>query len=124
MGGRIATHLAAALDRWPVATPLAGVVACGYPLNPPGGSRRQDRVSHLLRLNVPTLIVQGTRDSFGGPDAVRAALASGDRQPPVDVLSVDGGDHSFAVLKSLGWSQAEVHGEIHDRVAEWMALRK
>jgi len=33
----------------------------------------------------------------------------------------DGGDHSFAVLKSSGRDQAVVHAEIQDAVAAWMA---
>ena len=57
--------------------PLNGVVVLGYPLAPPGGRRTGDRVSHLKRLTVPTLIVQGTRDAFGGPDEVTSAIAAG-----------------------------------------------
>ena len=93
MGGRIATHLAAAPDRWPPAVaPLAGVIVFGYPLNPPGGpsKRSPDRVSHLARIAVPTLIVQGTRDSFGGPDNIRAAM------PHARVQDIAGADHSPA----------------------------
>ena len=67
MGGRIATHLAAQPDQWPAGLPpLNGVIVLGYPLAPPGGRRTGDRVSHLKGLTVPTLIVQGTRDAFGG----------------------------------------------------------
>jgi predicted alpha/beta-hydrolase family hydrolase len=94
MGGRIATHLAAAPDLWPdKAPPLAGVVVFGYPLNPPGGpsKRSPDRVSHLARIVVPVLIVQGTRDTFGGPDAIRDAM------PNATVHAVEGADHSPAV---------------------------
>ncbi len=93
MGGRMATYLAAAPDLWPDRTPpLAGVVVFGYPLNPPGGpsKRSPDRVSHLARITVPVLIVQGTRDTFGGPDAIRAAM------PHATVQAVAGGDHSPA----------------------------
>jgi uncharacterized protein len=99
MGGRMATHLAAAPDAWPAgAPPLDGVVVFGYPLNPPGGSRvSPDRVSHLRRIAVPTLIVQGTRDSFGGPTDIQAALASGSRKQAITVHAVDGADHSLAV---------------------------
>ena len=132
MGGRMATHIAAALDQWPEAPRPSGVVVLGYPLTPAKakalalhtGLRKQDRVSHLLRLTVPTLIVQGTRDSFGGPDDVKAALAGGAAAlnatpPPFEILRVEGGDHSFAVLKSAGRPQADVHSEIQDKTAEW-----
>ena len=116
MGGRMATHLAATPDLWPAdAPPLDGVVVLGYPLKPPGG--RGDRVSHLLQISVPTLIIQGTRDSFGGPDDVRAAL--GGRQPLITVHAVQGGDHSFAVLKSTGRTQDQVDREIWDRIISW-----
>ena len=119
MGGRIATHLGAALDQWS-GTPPAGIVAFGYPLAPPRGKRTGDRVAHLRALTVPTLIVQGTRDPFGGPDEVREALADAQPAPPITVMTVEGGDHSFAVLKSSGRDQAEVHTSIQDEVVAWI----
>jgi predicted alpha/beta-hydrolase family hydrolase len=98
MGGRMATHLAADRTAWPVdALPLAGVIVFGYPLKPIGSTARgaanrpaQDRVSHLAKITVPTLIVQGTRDSFGGPDDVKAAM------PQAHVHGLVGADHSPA----------------------------
>ena len=103
MGGRMATHLAAA----PQADqpPLSGVVVFGYPLQPPGGSKRSpDRVSHLLAIRVPTLIVQGTRDTFGGPSDItetvaQAAKAQKAKQPPIEVYPVEGGDHSLSISR-------------------------
>ncbi len=123
MGGRIATHLGAALDRWPNAPAPTGIVAFGYPLSPPRSRTTGDRVTHLKALTVPTLIVQGTRDPFGGPDEVREAIADADPAPPIAVLAVESGDHSFAVLKSSGRDQASVHAQIHDHVAAWMTAR-
>ncbi|MGH9386550.1 MAG: alpha/beta hydrolase family protein [Vicinamibacterales bacterium] len=123
MGGRIATHLGASLDRWPVGTPTpSGIVVFGYPLIPMGGRSKSDRVTHLGAIAVPTLIVQGTRDSFGGPDQIASALAStsGEGAKRIEVLRVEGGDHSFAVLKSSGRTQAEVHTEIQRDVVAWM----
>jgi predicted alpha/beta-hydrolase family hydrolase len=113
MGGRMATHLAADPDAWPAeAPPLSGVIVFGYPLHPPGGPSKAspDRVSHLFRIRVPTLIVQGTRDTFGGPDAIRAAIAAG--ASTIDVFGVEGADHSLArrraphEIDQLVWDRA------------------
>ena len=123
MGGRIATHLAANLDAWPDAPKPSGVIAFGYPLAPPRSKRTGDRVTHLKTLTVPTLIVQGTRDPFGGPDEVKEAVFDGGASPPIDILPVEGGDHSFAVLKSSGRDQKAAHEEILDAVAAWMKKR-
>ena len=120
MGGRIATHLGAAPGQWPVATQLRGVIAFGYPLAPPRSSKTGDRVTHLKALRVPTLIVQGTRDPFGGPDEIREAIADASPAPPITVLPVESGDHSFAVLKSSGRDQATVHTAIQDDVVAWI----
>jgi predicted alpha/beta-hydrolase family hydrolase len=109
MGGRMATHLAAAADAWPPdAGPLHGVIVFGYPLNPPGGpsKRSPDRVSHLARINVPMLVVQGTRDTFGGPDAIRAAM------PSAQVHPLAGADHSPA---------SKFDQDVWDRVAAFVS---
>ena len=116
LGGRMATHLAAAPERWPERVPMTGAVAFGYPLRPPG-PRGGDRVSHLRRLGVPTLIVQGTRDTFGGPEAVRAEVGG---VAHLEILPVASGDHSLKVLKSAGLAQADVDRDIVTRVTEWM----
>jgi predicted alpha/beta-hydrolase family hydrolase len=123
MGGRMATHLGAYLDKWPAVPQPSGIIALGYPLSPPRGKRTGDRVAHLRTLSVPTLIVQGTRDSFGGPDEVRDAVFEHGAQPPIDIVPVEGGDHSFAVMKSSGRDQGAVHSEIQDAVASWIKAR-
>jgi predicted alpha/beta-hydrolase family hydrolase len=118
MGGRIATHLAAAPESWPDNTPpLDGIVVFGYPLNPPGGPSRvsPDRVSHLLRITVPTLIVQGTRDSFGGPDAIAQAVKTAGGNPAIAVQPVEGGDHSLTA-KSKARPQTDVDAAVFDAV--------
>ncbi|MFM8532497.1 MAG: alpha/beta family hydrolase [Acidimicrobiia bacterium] len=127
MGGRIATHLGAAIGdagKWPATVPHpSGIVAFGYPLAPPRGKRTGDRVAHLKTLTVPTLIVQGTRDPFGGPDEIRDAVFDGSASPPIDIMPVPGGDHSFGVLKSGGRDQSSVHTDILDGVATWIRDR-
>ncbi len=116
MGGRIATHLAARPEQWMGAPPLTGAVAFGYPLKPPG-PRGGDRVSHLRHLGVPTLVVQGTRDTFGGPGDIHAAVPD---SAWLRVVPVETGDHSLKVLASLRRPQAEVDREVTDEVARWM----
>ena len=116
MGGRMATHLAAAPERWSGPPRLAGAVAFGYPLRP-SGPRGGDRVTHLQHLTVPTLIVQGTRDTFGGPDDVRAAVGAA---PALEILPVATGDHSLTVLKSTGIPLAAVDESVIAHVTEWM----
>ena len=116
MGGRMATHLAAQPEQWTSPVPLAGAIALGYPLKPPG-PRGGDRVTHLRQLAVPTLIVQGTRDTFGGPEDVREAVGP---QPRLTILPVATGDHSLKVQAAAGRPQAEVEREIVQAIADWM----
>ena len=133
MGGRIATHVAAAIAPrdgapddavpWTDAPKPSGVIAFGYPLAPPRSKHTGDRVTHLKMLTVPTLIVQGTRDPFGGPDEVKEAIADAVPAPPVEIMAVEGGDHSFAVLKSSGRDQNLVHAEIQDAVVAWIRAK-
>ena len=119
MGGRIATHLASAPELWPKDVPrLDGVIVFGYPLNPPGGSRRSaDRVAHLAGIASPTLVIQGTRDTFGGPDSIREAVTAHAPRAPITVHGIDGADHSLAVRKS---TQEQVDAGIWDEVVAWM----
>lgn len=119
LGGRMATHLAAAPDAWPAGPPLVGAVAFGYPLKPPG-PRASDRVSHLARLAVPTLVVQGTRDPFGSPDDIRAVARTA---PMIEVRDVPTGDHSLKTLVSAGHPPAAVERAVTAEVAAWLLAR-
>jgi len=115
MGGRIASYLAAAADA--AALGIRGVVLLGYPLHPPG-KPAQLRVSHLPRIGVPMLFVQGSRDPFGTPDELRPHLeALGAR---VTLHVVEGGDHSLAPSKSGVRSAEQVYGQVQDAIVQWM----
>jgi len=114
MGGRIASHVAAS-DAPPDG--VTGLVLLGYPLHPPGQPDKL-RIAHLPQLRIPTLVVQGSRDEFGGDAEVRAAFRAVPAK--VDWHIVAGGDHSFKVPRSAGQSQADVMGGTYDAVAAWM----
>jgi uncharacterized protein len=94
MGGRIATHVAAA-DEGLV---LAGLVLLGYPLHPPGKPEAR-RDAHLPRVPFPMLFVQGSRDALGDETEMRALCG---RLPRAELHVVAGGDHSLALLKREG----------------------
>ena len=51
---------------------------------------------------------------------MKDALADASPAPPIEVFAVEGGDHSFGVLKSSGRDQNLVHAEIQDAVAAWI----
>jgi predicted alpha/beta-hydrolase family hydrolase len=116
MGGRIATHLAAAGFAAGAGTgpAVAGTVALGYPLHPPG-KPQQLRTAHLGAIAAPLLIVQGRRDTFGTPDELRPVIAA--MGAAVTLHVVDGGDHSFAVART---PRDTVLATVADVVAGWV----
>lgn len=113
MGGRMATMLAA---ETPLPGRLIGVVAMGYPLHPPG-KPEQLRVEHLPRIPVPVLVVQGTRDPFGGPDAIVSEWQRVGSSPTV--VAIDNGGHGFEVPKRTG-DQDAVYAGVANSVVDWL----
>lgn len=112
IGGRIASQVAAASPDMA----LGGLVLLGYPLHPPGRPN-QLRTAHLPRVNAPMLFIQGSRDTFGSPEALHPILSA---LPGARLWVVDAGDHSFNVPKKAGVSQCDVHASIQDEVARWV----
>ncbi|AYY15234.1 hydrolase [Actinobacteria bacterium YIM 96077] len=91
------------------------VVALAFPLHPPGKPERS-RAAELLGAGVPTLVVQGARDTFGRPDEFPAD-APGGHGPADDgsatseasvpsVVEVPGADHGMAVSKAYDQDKA------------------
>jgi uncharacterized protein len=115
MGGRIATHLAAAEDA--DALGIAGVVLLGYPLHPPG-KPDQLRAAHLSRIRVPMLIVQGERDAFGTPDELRPVLDG--LAATVTLHVVEKGDHSLAPPKRGTVSVEQTYAALQDLIVSWL----
>ena len=117
MGGRIATHLAAA-DR---NLPLAGLVLLGYPLHPPGRPGEL-RDAHLPEVRRPMLIVQGSRDTFGTPAEFEPLLKRLTPAPTMHV--VEGGDHSFKIARVGKSGQDSVYRDVQRTIADWIARFK
>jgi len=115
LGGRIASHLAAAHDE--LAQRLSGLVCFGYPLHAPGQTRLRD--AHLPAIRTPVLIVQGARDAFGTPEEIRTAMKA--MSAPVRLFVVESGDHSLSVPKSSKRTQEEVYRLVEEEISGWMA---
>lgn len=102
-GARVACRTAAKLG-------AAGVVALAFPLLPPK-STGPSRLPELEGAGVPALVVQGTRDPFGGPSSFPSVTR---------LFVVEGGDHSFKVLKKSGRDQRSVLDELAAGVRDFV----
>jgi uncharacterized protein len=88
----------------------SGCLAMAFPLKPPNNPSNS-RVDELTAAGVPTLVVQGDRDSFGTPEAFPAT---------VDLTVIPGADHGFATLKRADLSQEEALSVLVEAVLEWI----
>ena len=109
MGGRIASMVADDAG-------VIGLVCLGYPFHPPG-KLEKTRTDHLENLRTPTLIVQGTRDSFGSPEEVRNYKLS----PAIRIEWLEDGDHSFKPRARSGRTEADNVRAAIAFVAEFIA---
>lgn len=88
------------------------VVALAFPLHPPWKPERT-RFDELAAAGVPTLVVQGERDSFGAPDE----FPSGD----YTIATIPYANHSMAVPKAH--SQEDALAQVIDAVAEFVIVQ-
>lgn len=114
MGGRMCS-LAASEGPLPG---VRGLVFFGFPLH---AARRpaRERGEHLARVALPMLFLQGTRDALADLALLRPLRAELGARATLHV--VEGGDHSFHVLRRSGRSDGEVLDELADSVASWSA---
>jgi predicted alpha/beta-hydrolase family hydrolase len=102
-GGRVACRTARRLG-------ASGCLALAFPLHSPG-RQQKSRLPELRAAGVPTLVVQGERDSFGRPDAF-----------PTDIrtVTVPSADHSFAVPKTAPIDRDQALQIVVDAVLTWI----
>ncbi|MGL6151012.1 alpha/beta fold hydrolase [Aeromonas sobria] len=115
MGGRMAAEL---YHDGGDAMNAAGLLILGYPFHPPAkpDSWRGDV---LKQIKVPTLLLQGERDTFGS----RAELAEFPFSPNVSVHWLTDGDHGFKPRKVSGVSEQENMQYAADTIKHFVALR-
>ena len=108
-GARVACRTAVGLG-------ATGVVALAFPLHPPGrpDKTRLGELDLPAEAGLPVLVLQGTRDTFGGPADLPAAAGR-------TVVAVEGADHSFRVLK--GGDRRAVLATLVEATADWVLAR-
>jgi predicted alpha/beta-hydrolase family hydrolase len=115
-GGRSAGARVAC--RTATASRAAAVVCLAFPLHPPGRPERS-RAAELLAPAVPRLVLQGTRDTFGGPAEVRTA-AAGD--PGVRVVELPGADHGYRLPARAAFTPADLRDRLVAAVAALLGV--
>lgn len=108
LGGRSAGARSAARSAHGLGA--VGCLALAFPLHPPGHPEKT-RLDELVDSGCPTLVVQGERDPFGGPDEF-----PGD----TDMCVIPGGDHGFAVPKRGPVTEEESMAILVEATLEWM----
>ncbi len=111
VGGRIASLVAQAAE-------IAGLVCLGYPFHPPGRPEKR-RTAHLVDLTVPTLILQGERDTFGTPEDVAGYRLA----PAIELHWLPDGDHSFKPRKRSGITEQQNLDTAIAAIADFVARR-
>ena len=87
-----------------------GLVALAFPLHPPGRPDRS-RLPELIGAGVPTLVVQGERDTMGTPEEF---------PEDTDLTVVPSADHGLRVPARAELSQAETLALVVEAVLEWL----
>lgn len=100
--------------------PLSGVKGLaflGFPLHA-DKKPSSERAEHLAHVDIPMLFLQGTRDGLADLGTLRPVIEALGEKATLHV--VDGGDHSFAVLKKSGRTNDEALTEVLDTLAAWI----
>ncbi len=114
MGGRL-TSLVAAEGRLP---DVQGLIFFGFPLHA-AGKPSSERGAHLAEVTAPMLFLQGTRDRLAELDYITPLCRSLGKRATLHV--VEGGDHSFHVLKRSGRTDEDVQNELGETVGSWVS---
>ncbi len=93
----------------------AAVVCLAFPLHLPGRPEKS-RAAELLAPTAPRLVLQGTRDSFGSPEEIRAAIGA---SPGITVVDLPGADHGYRIgLKARSRASGASNPTVRRRAKE------
>ncbi|WP_375157580.1 alpha/beta family hydrolase [Bradyrhizobium sp. RDT46] len=96
---------------------VKGLAFLGFPLHAPK-KPSSERAEHLAGIAIPMLYLQGTRDELADLGHLRPVIAA--LGGKATLHEIEGGDHSFAVLKKSGRTNDEALTEVLDTLAAWI----
>ena len=102
-------------------TPLddvRGLIYFGFPLHA-AGKPSADRADHLFDIKLPMLFLQGSRDALADLKLLKPLCARLGKR--VELFVIEGGDHSFHLLKSAGRSDDQALDEAARKAAFWIS---
>ena len=108
VGGRSAGARSAARSAHQLGA--SGFLGLAFPLHPPGRPDKS-RLDELEAVTVPTLLVQGERDTFGAPEEF---------PPDWELTVIPGADHGFKVPRRGPVSAEEAMAIVVEAVLEWI----
>ena len=114
MGGRMTSLAAAkqALDG------VRGLIYFGFPLHA-AGNPGAERGAHLAQVDLPMFFLQGSRDALADLKLLKPLCRKLGKQ--VELFVIDGGDHSFHMLKSAGKSDEQALSGAVEQASRWMS---
>lgn len=96
---------------------VKGLAFLGFPLHA-DSKPSAERAEHLAGIAIPMLFLQGTRDKLADLGILKPVIAK--LGSKARLHEVEGGDHSFAVLKKSGRTNDEALAEVLDALAAWI----
>ena len=109
-GARVACRTASNTDP-------AAIVCLAFPLHLPGRPEKS-RAGELLAPSAPRLVLQGSKDSFGTPEEIRAAIGTAEG---VQVVELPGADHGYRIAKSSAFTPADLRTTLVAEVSRFIA---
>ena len=95
---------------------VRGLVFLGFPLHPPGRPGEK-RAEHLSAVRIPILFLQGDRDEFADLALLRPVIERLGARATFHLI--EGGDHSFKVLKRSGRTESDVMADLVETIVDW-----
>ncbi|AMA55388.1 alpha/beta hydrolase family protein [Bradyrhizobium sp. CCGE-LA001] len=96
---------------------VKGLAFLGFPLHA-DKKPSAERAEHLAAIAIPMLFLQGTRDGLADLSYLKPVIET--LGPKATLHEIEGGDHSFAVLKKSGRTNDEALTEVLDTLAAWI----